>query len=334
MEHHEEGIRKRIGLTTSAAVDTVQYCYCTYVLHSNSARTAHVQPRFPPPLPIALVSLYRSCQTTLIATIAPESLPHRHSERCNGDEQNAQQGGGQVDDVSTPPGVESETPPCVARIPRMTSLASMPTLDTTSTEAASAVSPTSCAVSAYRYSPLPEDCTRLLRLMPHPDERAPIQCQLFNCFLDSGKGTRPYEALSYVWGSPGNPRSIFIDGDFVPVTANLHMALLRLRDCSVDRIIWVDAICINQDDVEERSRQVQSMAKIYAKASRVVVWFEEAMAGSDRVLGALCRAANGQLTMSSDRETDKQTILALLRRSWFRRIWVRQWRLGAIARGC
>ncbi|RMJ04826.1 hypothetical protein CDV36_014510 [Fusarium kuroshium] len=50
------------------------------------------------------------------------------------------------------------------------------------------------------------------------------------------------------------------------------MALKCLRNCSLDRIIWVDAICINQDDAEERGRQVQSMAKIYANASRVVVW--------------------------------------------------------------
>ncbi|RYP57198.1 hypothetical protein DL769_009636 [Monosporascus sp. CRB-8-3] len=95
------------------------------------------------------------------------------------------------------------------------------------------------------------------------------------------------------------------------------------------------AICINQDDTEERNRQVQSMAKIYAKASRVVVWLEEPTAGNgqmhgeaitdgDRALEELRVAADGQPTESLDGETNQQTILSLLQRSWFQRIWVLQ----------
>ncbi|KAK4251198.1 hypothetical protein C7999DRAFT_37810 [Corynascus novoguineensis] len=107
--------------------------------------------------------------------------------------------------------------------------------------------------------------------MPHRDESAPIQCQLFDyTLLDSGKGTHLYEALSYVWGSEEKPHSISTDKGDLLVTINLYMALKRLRDHSLDRIIWVDAICINQSDTEERNSQVQSMAKIFAKASRVV----------------------------------------------------------------
>ncbi|RYP74314.1 hypothetical protein DL770_007624 [Monosporascus sp. CRB-9-2] len=95
------------------------------------------------------------------------------------------------------------------------------------------------------------------------------------------------------------------------------------------------AICIDQGNTEERNRQVQSMAKIYAKASRVVVWLEEATAAggqvygkagtdSDRALEELRIAADGQPRKSLDGETNQQTILLLLQRSWFQRIWVLQ----------
>ncbi|KAK1777166.1 heterokaryon incompatibility protein-domain-containing protein, partial [Copromyces sp. CBS 386.78] len=109
---------------------------------------------------------------------------------------------------------------------------------------------------------------RLLQLLPSENEDAAIHCRLFCTALDSkgttldSKGTRPYEALSYVWGSEDNPCSIFINGCAFAVRENLYAALLHLRDHSIERIIWIDAICINQKDLEERGHQVQSMAKI------------------------------------------------------------------------
>jgi hypothetical protein len=141
--------------------------------------------------------------------------------------------------------------------------------------------------------------------------------------------------LSYAWGSQEKPQYVSIDKGYLSITTNLYMALKRLRDCTLDRILWIDAICINQDDMEERNRQVQSMAKIYAKATRVVVWLEESTAGNggehgeattdgDQALEELRRAANNQLTEMLSSKTDPQTILSLLRRSWFQRIWVRK----------
>jgi Heterokaryon incompatibility protein (HET) len=82
--------------------------------------------------------------------------------------------------------------------------------------------------------------------MPHKDENAPIQCQVFDHPLqESGNGTHLYEALSYVWGSLGEIHSISIGECDLPVRANLHAALLHLRDHFIERIIWVDAICID-----------------------------------------------------------------------------------------
>ncbi len=181
--------------------------------------------------------------------------------------------------------------------------------------------------SHYHYSSLPlgPDNIRLLRLMPHKNEsRAEIKCELFEYNLqDAGKGTHLYEALSYTWGSSDKPRSISINEKTLPVTENLHAALLRLRDHSLERILWIDAICIDQENLKERGQQVRLMAGIYTKASRVLVWLGETADNSDQALLEIVRIAaeNEPLDSVNDRTT-QEAILALLKRSWFQRIWV------------
>ncbi|RSL79400.1 hypothetical protein CEP51_007388 [Fusarium floridanum] len=174
--------------------------------------------------------------------------------------------------------------------------------------------------SLYCYSPLPEGSIRLLRLLPHQDEHAPIQCQLFEFALADSGSTRPYEALSYVWGSETKPRSLSIDSYDLPVGENLYAALSHLRDCSLERIIWADAVCINQRDTKEKGTQVQSMAKIYAKASGVIVWLGEATPDSCQALEEIRRAAEQRTKLS----VNESAIQRLLERPWFQRIWVLQ----------
>ncbi|VTO89554.1 unnamed protein product [Fusarium graminearum] len=172
----------------------------------------------------------------------------------------------------------------------------------------------------YCYSSLLEGSIRLLRLLPHQDEHAPIQCQLFDCALSDSGSTRPYSALSYVWGSESKPQSISIDGCDLPIGENLYVALSHLRDRSIERTIWIDAICINQRDPKEKGQQVQSMAKIYAKASHVIVWLGGATPDSDQALEEI-RIATEQRTK---RPINESAILGLLERPWFQRIWVLQ----------
>ncbi len=82
-----------------------------------------------------------------------------------------------------------------------------------------------------------------------------------------------YEALSYAWGNQNATRSIYThDGIEIPVTENLHDALQQLRYSNVSRSLWVDSICIDQADIDERNHQVRMMGTIYAKAARVVIW--------------------------------------------------------------
>lgn len=112
---------------------------------------------------------------------------------------------------------------------------------------------------------------RLLKLLPSVDFRSTLCCEIFHENLDD-EGTVPYEALSYTWGDDGETVDIPVSGRPFPVTINLAAALRALRFSDRPRNLWVDAICINQRDIEEQGRQVGIMWNIYQTAYCVVVW--------------------------------------------------------------
>ncbi|KAK0717950.1 heterokaryon incompatibility protein-domain-containing protein [Lasiosphaeria miniovina] len=142
----------------------------------------------------------------------------------------------------------------------------------------------------------------------------------------SDHGAHLYEALSYVWGDSDEPYTVSMNGCDFAVTANLHAALLRLRDAVFERILWVDAICINQTDDKEKESQIGYMAEIYSKASRVIVWLGEAGHDrGDRALDKIRRIAASVADDTPDHEgLPAKRMVALLRRPWFERIWVLQ----------
>ncbi|RBR24704.1 uncharacterized protein FIESC28_02477 [Fusarium coffeatum] len=177
--------------------------------------------------------------------------------------------------------------------------------------------------SLHHYTDLPDNDIRLLRLLPHQDADAPIKCQLFNCGIVSSGGTRPYEALSYVWGSDHESQSISIDSCYLPVGGNLFAALLHLRDPDIERILWIDAVCINQQDNTEKGHQVQSMAKIYAKATRVIVWLGTATPDIEQALEDI-RIAGFAAKQTIMPTINENAVLKLLEAAWFRRVWVLQ----------
>ncbi|TGO13444.1 hypothetical protein BTUL_0069g00110 [Botrytis tulipae] len=179
-------------------------------------------------------------------------------------------------------------------------------------------------MSQYSYSkhPLDSDGIRLLGLMPSKDLTSPINCRLHDYSLrESDKGTHLYEALSYVWGSSNKPKVVFINEDSLPVTANLYTALLHLRDRTFERIIWVDSICINQEDNTEKGHQIQLMAKIFGQANRVIVYLGDAEDDSNQALESIRVAAEGKSLEQGINEMNQRGIFGLLKRPWFQRIW-------------
>ncbi|KZM28550.1 uncharacterized protein EKO05_0005580 [Ascochyta rabiei] len=123
-------------------------------------------------------------------------------------------------------------------------------------------------------------CIRLASILP--DERgADVKLELEHADLDSDL---TYECLSYAWGPVDHDLSITLNGSSFLVSSTLHIALEHLRYAQQKRKIWIDAICINQADVEERSKQVAIMKRIYQKATRVVVWLGPATESSDQAM--------------------------------------------------
>lgn len=94
----------------------------------------------------------------------------------------------------------------------------------------------------------------------------------------------PYTAISYVWGDNSQPFQLLVGEDqYVPLTASLDGLLRDLRKAAAEKgewkhanryvsVIWVDQICINQEDDNEKARQVEMMAEIYKTAARVITY--------------------------------------------------------------
>lgn len=144
---------------------------------------------------------------------------------------------------------------------------------------------------------------RLLHLHPGQGD-APISCSISHVRLAAQPS---YEALSYVWGEMGGSQYVILDGVEMAITENLHAALWHLRHPdtllstlssaafhvskfldilvpvgqSKERILWVDFLCINQADIDERSKQVRLMGSIYRSAESVLAWIGPAGGGSD-----------------------------------------------------
>jgi hypothetical protein len=146
----------------------------------------------------------------------------------------------------------------------------------------------STSEEVFQYWNLPAPgWTRLLILHPDtsPDyakDEASIECSLNHIGI-SDAIKHEYEALSYVWGPVDLNQncSIRCNGKTLPVGTNLRNALSRLRPATDPRVLWIDAVCINQKDKVELAEQVARMDEIYAGARRVLVWIGDEVADED-----------------------------------------------------
>ncbi|KAK6063221.1 HET domain-containing protein [Seiridium cupressi] len=123
----------------------------------------------------------------------------------------------------------------------------------------------------YQYhDSLDAEHIRLLELLPGNRER-PLVCQLRRVLLNACD--EKYEAISYVWGpTDGSTWIEVVEDGHIETTPNLHSALLHLRRVDRTRVLWVDAICINQESNDERTAQVPFMCEIYRNAASTVCY--------------------------------------------------------------
>ncbi|KAF7881445.1 hypothetical protein EAF00_011814 [Botryotinia globosa] len=170
----------------------------------------------------------------------------------------------------------------------------------------------------YQYKPVTEDDSiRLLILPPSAD------------------------TLSYVWGDPEKKKVIYIDNETIGATVNLDSALREIRDPLREQYLWIDAICIDQANSPEKSKQVIQMAKVYQIARNTIIYLGESTESSTLLLGAISRAYIQKAGYARARarhmlnflfhdiptytkehyEKLEKLFSELLERPWFTRVW-------------
>ena len=128
----------------------------------------------------------------------------------------------------------------------------------------------------FKYEHLESSEIRLLRLQPSSGHgfAKPLSGSLKMIRLQDNDSSisAKFEALSYCWGDEAADRTLSLDNTPFPIKPNLEAALRELSKEKVERLLWIDAICINQADLNERNEQVRMMSSIYQQAARVIIW--------------------------------------------------------------
>jgi hypothetical protein len=210
----------------------------------------------------------------------------------------------------------------------------------------------------YRVLDPPGKAIRILTLLPGEFSDA-VYLSIAHEELQDEKRT-PYESLSYTWGSEDQAREkLYIwqttsgNGSdvnvlqFLYVRTNLLTALKYLRLPNATRVLWIDAICIDQQNLGEKGREVARMGQIYNKAEQVLVWLGQEDESTPMVLETIERLSAGiimeqhhrscKIIPGSEAEVVKYrseestltpqhwiSLSKLIKRSWFQRLWIRQ----------
>ncbi|EAA31040.1 HET-domain-containing protein [Neurospora crassa] len=177
--------------------------------------------------------------------------------------------------------------------------------------------------SASTHRPLQGNEIRVVTLHPASFDD-PVFCTLDHVALNGPRDD--YITISYTWGDPTQTKDINLNGHSYPVTTSLHLALTYLRNEDKPRRLWIDSLCINQQDVAERNAHVPRMRDVYAFAAEVNVWLGD----YGTVNQSSWRHAFDLYIKGTAEDKEywytriKPLMNTLLKRPWFQRMWVIQ----------
>jgi hypothetical protein len=162
---------------------------------------------------------------------------------------------------------------CVALLlPRNISFSIMPRM----VSAPGVLIPRHMAARVDLYASVPlqrgnSDNIRLLRILPRDPriDESHIKCSLRTVPF---AGFAPYSALSYAWAGEAATKPIYVNGHRVYVRENLEAFLREARRSNSDTEIWIDAVCVNQEDLFEKTHHAKLMPQIYSRAFKVIAW--------------------------------------------------------------
>ncbi|KAK3045745.1 hypothetical protein LTR09_012713 [Extremus antarcticus] len=190
------------------------------------------------------------------------------------------------------------------------------------------------------YQPIEKVDTRLLILEPKQTDSR-LTAELVTSTIGGCRGALireknelqghiDYTAVSYRWGEDDPEWPIFISGNQILIKKSLYWFMQQYRHNTEKLVLWIDALCINQDDDDEKAVQVSRMLEIYKNAKDVIVWLGE---GNEQTRKAIkfieesSKWSTGGPWLDWSRNTDNEVILGaedLYNREWIRRIWVVQ----------
>lgn len=177
--------------------------------------------------------------------------------------------------------------------------------------------------SIYTSAPLELGASPTLRLLGLlPDDSMSITCALRIARLDD---LPLYTAVSYEWGEPDVTDVIFVDGRPLSVRKNIWNLLARLKRERHQGYLWIDAICIDQSSVTERSHQVALMGGIYSRATDVLCWLGLGTSEIEKAMVQLAQmAVQNPGALDCWKEAFVDGMSALLNKNYWNRVWIVQ----------
>lgn len=172
---------------------------------------------------------------------------------------------------------------------------------------------------------------RLINLYPAGRTTDPLECDLMTASFEEAP---VYEALSYTWGLQSNAVETLLVINAargpVQITTNLDAALRKLRLVDRKRALWVDAVCIDQSNNEEKAHQIAQMRRVYSEAKLVCIWLGKGSNTTPEALKFIRSMPEifGRLTVNHDLHlyspADVTPLDELLESPWWKRVWTFQ----------
>ncbi|GKU21760.1 unnamed protein product [Fusarium langsethiae] len=154
-------------------------------------------------------------------------------------------------------------------------------------------------MGAYTYKLVSKSEIRLVTFKTSGSDGQQLEASIKNVTLDPEHPTT-YTALSYCWGNAVERVEVPCDGEMLSITISLHEALVEITKSRQNEPLWIDQICINQEDMVEKSEQVSKMNVIYDKAETVVAWLGPAVHNTELGIDFVKRVGDVALPTATD----------------------------------
>jgi len=183
----------------------------------------------------------------------------------------------------------------------------------------------------YQYEPINTDKRDIRLLVVHPASSTTtdlVQCSFHPISLFTRDQIPAYKTISYTWGDPTPNAHILIENLPLAVPTNAEKAIRYFRLPDTERLIWIDAACINQRDLEgEKGPHIRYMSLVYSKGEGNLVYLGEDEDGLAEVAFRLVREVRDRRVSVLDDgvvgrgSQEAKALTSLFSRAWFRRAW-------------